>query len=81
MKITAIDKTVDYYFAELGEFVAPDRDIFCNIPMKPLEDWCESVFGEQDIWGSEPVSGWKRMRNTFYFTREELRDMFVLRWT
>lgn len=28
MKITAIDKTVDYYFAELGEFVAPDRDIF-----------------------------------------------------
>lgn len=28
MKITAIDKTVDYYFAELGEFATPDRDIF-----------------------------------------------------
>ena len=45
-----------------------------------IDQWCIDSFGEQDIWGEEPVNGWKRMRNKWYFIDESMLSMFMLKW-
>lgn len=83
MRVTVLNHVgnfCEYWAAAFEDFQYDKTDPYCHIPMAPIEDWCEDVFGEQDIWGSDPVTGWKRMRNVFYFTQESARDMFVLRW-
>ena len=46
-----------------------------------VDAWCTATFGEQDLWGEDPVTGWKRMRNTYYFTDKSKKDWFVVRWS
>jgi hypothetical protein len=50
-------------------------------PLLPrIDEWCEQTFGAQDIWGEDPVTGWKRMRNKYFFTDEAKLNWFILRW-
>ena len=46
-----------------------------------LSKWCLQTFGAEDFWGSNPVTGWKRLGNKYYFTKAEMRSVFLLRWT
>lgn len=48
---------------------------------KDVNAWCEQTFGPQDAWGAEPVSGWKSMRNRYYFVGEDKLNWFLLRWS
>jgi hypothetical protein len=45
-----------------------------------IDRWCEETFGVSDIWGENPVNGWKRMRNKYFFTDEAKLNWFVTRW-
>ena len=75
----------DYYVAELDE---PDWNPVRNHGFDPwggnwypdIDIWCIQTFGKSDLWGEKPVTGWKRMRNKYFFTEEKLLDMFVMRW-
>jgi hypothetical protein len=46
-----------------------------------IDIWCIQTFGKSDLWGEEPVTGWKRMQNKFFFTEENKLMLFVLRWS
>jgi hypothetical protein len=48
---------------------------------KDTDEWCEQTFGPQDIWGQQIDTGWKRMRNRYYFVSEDKLNWFVLRWS
>ena len=71
----------DYYIAEL-EYPeqAKKLDIWGLSWYTEIDDWCTRTFGPQDMWGEEPVSGWKKMRNKYYFTKDSQRAFFILKW-
>ena len=46
-----------------------------------VDNWCTQTFGKTDIWGEEPVTGWKRMRNSYFFLYESHLTLFKLRWS
>jgi len=68
-----------YYVAELEELDTPD-DIWGIHWYTDIDKWCESTFGQQDIWGEEPVTGWKRIRNKYVFVKEDQLSWFLIRW-
>lgn len=77
------DYVTGYYIAEL-DLPAPGevaKDPYGSYWYPDIDAWCESTFGEMDLWGDEPQTGWKRMRNKYFFTEEKLMSMFVLRWS
>ncbi len=45
-----------------------------------IADWCERTFGHQDLWGEEPVTGWKRMRTKYCFVEKDKLTLFLIRW-
>jgi hypothetical protein len=71
----------DYYIAKLDEpnwyvgFDAWGGDWYPDIDI-----WCIQTFGKSDLWGEEPQTGWKRMRNKYCFTDKAKRELFILRW-
>lgn len=68
-----------YYAAELEEINTPD-DIWGHKWYPDIDTWCEDTFGQQDLWGEAPVTGWKRIRNTYFFVKEEQLAWFLIRW-
>lgn len=71
----------EYFIASLDEADLPKddpwyRDDFCG-----ADAWCTDRFGPQDLWGEPPVTGWKRMRNKYFFTKEDQLTFFVLYWS
>jgi hypothetical protein len=70
---------VDYYIVEIDED-HQSGDTWYERSFPDVDSWCEHTFGEQDLWGETPVTGWKRMRNQYFFTEEGKRDWFVMRW-
>jgi hypothetical protein len=74
--------TTGYYIAEL---VYPNPTEVADDPYgldwyPDIDEWCEGTFGESDGWGEEPLNGWKRMRNRYFFTDEAKLNWFVTRW-
>lgn len=68
-----------YYVAQLEE---PETTV---VPWgwdwyPDIDIWCETTFGQEDLWGQEPLSGWKRMRNKYFFVEENQLTCFILRW-
>jgi hypothetical protein len=71
----------DYHIVELEEPIKhAGDDTWYHDEYLDVDAWCEQTFGPQDIWGSEPVSGWKRMRNRYYFVDENKLSWFMVRW-
>jgi hypothetical protein len=71
---------VGYYIAVLEEPINSSHDLWYHESYKDTDEWCEQTFGAQDSWGENPVTGWKRMRNKYFFTTDASRGLFVLRW-
>ncbi len=74
---------VDYYIAELSDIT---DEMWATDPRgyhwhTDVAEWCTNTFGPSDIWGENPVTGWKQMRNKFYFTKASMRTFFILRWS
>lgn len=75
-------RSVDYYIAEFDEAeVTLPFDTWGHTWCTESDAWCEQVFGASDLWGEEPVNGWKRMRNKYFFTEEKQCEWFMLRWS
>lgn len=77
------DYTTGYYIAEL-EFPTPGKlakDPYGHGWYPDIDAWCESTFGEMDLWGDEPQTGWKRMRSKYFFTDQKKLEWFVMRWS
>lgn len=71
-----------YYIAELDELEVIDPiDAWGHQWYTEADAWCNESFGYSDLWGEEPVNGWKRMRNKYFFISKEERALFVLRWS
>jgi hypothetical protein len=71
-----------YYTAELDEPEwHPNMNMWGQDWYPEIEKWCRITFGKSDLWGEEPVNGWKSMRNKFFFTEEKQLEWFILRWT
>ena len=71
-----------YYIAEL-EYPSPKEvaeDPYGMYWYPDVDDWCEETFGVTDIWGNNPVTGWKRLREKYFFTDEAKLNWFKLRW-
>ena len=68
-----------YYVAELDE---PDEwgNGWGHEWFPEIDEWCTNTFGESDLWGEEPKTGWKRMRARYCFTEEKTREWFILKW-
>lgn len=49
-------------------------------PWKEMVKWCQEKFGYPDPWGEENIS-WKYMGPKFFFTKEESRTLFLIRWS
>ena len=71
----------DYHIVELEEPVVGLADPWYHNEYLNVDAWCEQTFGPSDIWGQEIVSGWKRMRNRYYFVGEDKFNWFVTRWS
>lgn len=73
------DTGAGYHVAELEE---PDdiSDLWGFNWFPEIDDWCESTFGQQDLWGEQPVSGWKRMRAKYFFTDSSKLSWFLIKW-
>mgnify|MGYP003352725831 CR=1 FL=1 len=69
-----------YYTVEIMEDHLPD-DPWYHRSFPNVDTWCAETFGDQDRWGDEPVTGWKRMRNTYFFTEKSKMDWFVVKWS
>ena len=83
MKIEVCKSFGDYYILKLERPAVPDRaipDHFGHLWYPHIDQWCEEIFGPQDIWGGDPITGWKRMYSRYYFTKEEMLSAFILRW-
>ena len=81
MKITIESPVANYFILEIvitDAMVAEDPWLVKQFP--DIDQWCTDSFGEEDIWGEEPVNGWKRMRNKYFFTKEDMCSMFMLKW-
>lgn len=70
----------EYYIAELPTPDYDNGDPWFFTEFKDTDRWCEDTFGVQDLWGEEPVTGWKRMRNLYFFVDEEQLTWFITRW-
>lgn len=71
-----------YYIAELDEPQwHPGLNLWGADWYPEINNWCEQTYGTGDLWGEEPVTGWKRMRNKFFFREEKQLEWFVLRWS
>lgn len=68
-----------YYTATIDED-HHDGDPWYHDSFAEISSWCINTFGNEDLWGSKPKSGWKRMRNKFFFDDESKLNLFVLRW-
>ena len=72
---------MDYFILEIaitdGMYAA---DPWGRLWFPEIYTWCNATFGKEDMWGAQPITGWKRMRNTYFFTSEEMMCMFKLRW-
>ena len=81
MKITVQPKVGDYYILEVYVTDAMIAEDLWGLTWFPeIEDWCTDSFGDQDIWGENPISGWKRMINRYFFTKEDMCSIFILKW-
>lgn len=69
-----------YYIAELEE-PEGEVNIWGHGWYPEIDEWCTLTLGEEDYWGADPVNGWKRMRNKYYFTDKEKLSWFVIRWS
>lgn len=70
-----------YFVAELEEPAWIDIDDIWGLRWFPeIDEWCENTFGPQDLWGEEPVSGWKRMRTKYVFVKEDQLSWFLIKW-
>ena len=82
MKIQTEHVYGGYYVAELDEPKAQEAPAGWGHNWYPeIDAWCEKTFGDQDLWGENPVNGWKRMRNRYFFTEEKSRTLFVIKWS
>lgn len=79
MNIILEDFGHDYYIAEVEGIVDPE-DLWFRSSFLDIDAWCTRTFGNQDMWGEEPESGWKRMMNKYYFVKDSQRAFFILRW-
>lgn len=70
-----------YYIAEIEEPDNPGNDIWGQEWYPDIDKWCAETFGAQDFWGIEPVTGWKRMRNKYFFDHQDKLSWFVIRWS
>jgi hypothetical protein len=68
-----------YYTAELEEPTIQE-DIWGVKWFPEIDKWCEETFGPQDLWGEEPVNGWKRMRNKYFFVDDSQLTWFLIKW-
>lgn len=68
-----------YFVAELEEPELAD-DPWGYKWFPEIDKWCEETFGQQDLWGEDPQTGWKRMRNKYFFTEEDKLTWFMIRW-
>ena len=81
MEIKTESPIADYFILEIAvtdEMVAEDPWLLHQF--LEIDKWCADSFGEQDVWGSDPVNGWKRLRNKYFFTKEDMCSMFMLKW-
>ena len=69
-----------YYVAEFDEPEDGIIDVWGYSWFQEGDEWSEQIFGASDVWGEEPVIGWKRMRNKYFFTEEKQLSWFALRW-
>ncbi len=69
-----------YYVAELEEPETQNKDPWGVTWFADIDKWCESTFGNQDSWGAEPDTGWKRMRNKYFFVEESQLSWFLIKW-
>jgi hypothetical protein len=69
-----------YYVAELEEPADSGKDPWGAEWYRDIDEWCKTTFGHQDLWGEEPCTGWKRMRNKYFFVDEDKLAWFLLRW-
>lgn len=73
-----------YWIAEIDEPTNIDPKDLYYIKLKQhidIDEWCEETYGPSDYWGESAISGWKRMRNKYYFVNENDLLMFKLRWS
>ena len=70
----------DYHVVELEDPIDNGHDLWYFEGYKDTDVWCEQTFGLQDLWGEPPVTGWKRMRNRYYFVGETKMSLFLMRW-
>lgn len=81
MRITVEPNVSDYYILEIAVPVAMLAiDPWGHEWFPEIDKWCNDSFGKQDMWGADPESGWKRMRNKYFFTAQDMCTMFVLKW-
>lgn len=70
---------VGYYVAELDEpYPLP---CIWETWYPDVDEWCENTYGEEDMWGSPPLSGWKRMRNKYFFVEGDKLSWFLIKWS
>ena len=72
------DPDQGYYVAAINEETSNQN--YWDELYPEITAWLVETFGDEDFWGSEPVNGWKRMANKYYFTTEDKRNLFLLRW-
>ena len=78
--ILKLREIADYHVVELREDI-PDWWMSSKHTIQDVDTWCEHAFGASDCWGSEPVTGWKRLDNQYFFTDQNKLNWFVLRWS
>ena len=74
------EQIADYHIAVM-EHPEPPHSTWGEDWYPDIDAWCEETFGASDIWGENPVSGWKRMTNKYFFTDPAKRDWFITRWS
>ena len=58
-----------------------ENDAWYDNSLNEVDAWCVETFGVSDSWGDTPYSGWKRMRNVYFFIDKSKKDWFVIRWS
>jgi hypothetical protein len=71
----------DVYYTVTIDEDHQSGDTWYEHSFQDVDAWCGQTFGEQDLWGEDPKTGWKRMRNRYFFTDKNKRDWFVLKWS
>jgi hypothetical protein len=69
-----------YHIVELEDPINNGQDLWYFDDYKDTDEWCKQTFGLHDMWGAPPVTGWKRMRNRYYFVDAGKLSWFVMRW-